>query len=214
MVLDNSESTNYEKLKQTGSTGFELRTIFSFVDALEPTETLISIDETPKVIAGDSFSPTLKIPDIQFTDKLGRSFSIWYKPTVYYPKEEKTQPAMVDFLVVKGKKNEIYELDDVTKKALGTHEYVTETMIREFAVRLLSRLNPVHMALFVREKFTVNDLKDIRDAAFFLRPEKVLLISEEYLPDDLKINLPLNVNYAENVDMNIEKFRETVRKII
>ena len=208
------ESSNFEKLKKTGSTGFELRTIFSFVNALEPIDSLISIDETPKVIVEDSFSPTLKTPDIQFTDKNGRAFSIWYKPTVYYPKEEKTQPAMIDFLVLKGKRSELYGIDEVTKKELVTHEYVTESMIKEFSIRLLSKLSQVHAVLFVREKFTVNDLKDIKDASFFLRPAKLLLISEDYLPSEVKINLPINVNYAENVDMNAEKFKETVRKII
>jgi hypothetical protein len=213
LEMDYGDS-NYEKIKKASGSDFELKTIFSFINALEPTNSLINIEETPKVIAEESFSPTMKAPDIEVTDKLGRDYSIWYKPVVYYPKDEKTESMMVDFLMSKGKSKGLYDLDSTTLKELTTHEFITGSMIREFSMKLLSKIKPVHIILFVRENFSANDLKQINDAAFFLRPSRILLVSEKYIPNDVKMNLPINAQFVENAGMNIEKFKETVKKML
>lgn len=215
MTLTDFETnrSDFNELKQLKSDDFELRTIFSFIRALEPKKTEYSIDETPKIISEENFSPTLRNPDIIIADRMNRDFSIWFKPVIYLPKQEKTVSIMPEFLFFFGNNKCIYNLDTTTEKAITTHDFLTTSVMKEMSVRLLSRINSIALAVFVRKKYSNNDLNEIKDVGFFLKPAKMLVISEEYLPESFKMNLPFNASFVENVDMNTEKLREMARRI-
>ncbi|NYZ80141.1 hypothetical protein H0N95_02725 [Candidatus Micrarchaeota archaeon] len=212
MDFDKKQS-NYQQLKKANASELELRVIFSFIHALEPKETLMNIEETPRVIT-EAFSPTIKEPDVEVTDKMTREYSMWYKPIVYYPMEEKTKASMPELIVTKGKQKCLYNIDEAMLKSLKTYDFLTSSMIRDLSIRLISKLNPIQVVLFARETFTVEDINEAKDAAFFLKPARLILASAKYLPENIKANIPLNAFLVENADMNTEKLRETVKKIM
>lgn len=201
-------SKDYIQLK------FELKTIFSFIDALEPKSLTIDIDERLREIKDLEFNPTIRNPNIHLTDKLGREFCVWYKPLFFYPYTDSVKPLLLDFVVAKGEYKNLYNLDAELEKVLFTEKFFPESALKNISIKLLSKLRPLHAVMFVRKKFMPSDMTEIKSASYFLKPNKTLLISEEYLPQPLKMTLPISAYVIENLDMNSEKFKESVKKII
>lgn len=193
---------------------FELRTIFAFVDTLEPKQLHVDIDEKRKDVKELEFNPTLSNPNIFVRDKIDRDFCIWYKPVFYYPYTDTAKFLMPDFVMIKGDFGPIYNMDPDLEKRLYMHEYLTGPVLKDLSIRLLSRMKPIHTVMYVRKNFLASDLKEIQNVNFFLKPNKTLLISEEYMPGQVKMNLPLNTYPCENVDMNSQKFKDLVKRIV
>ena len=102
-----------------------------------------------------------------------------------------------------------------TEDYVGLIGYINANVVlRNISIRLLSKMKPIHTIMYVRKNFQASDLKEIQNVNFFLKPNKTLLISEEYMPGQVKMNLPLNTYPCENVDMNSQKFKDLVKRIV
>jgi len=207
-VYDSTTSDGYNRMQ------FELKNIFRLIESLEPREMKITIDESYKKLEKLEFNPTISGPNITLKDKLRRDFSVWYKPAFYVPTVNSARECMVDFVVMRGVHGSMYELDPELKKQLYTYEFFSNSILREISIKLLSELKQITLALMCKKTFMPSDLHEIKIANFFLKPNRLMLLSEEYLPDNLKMSLPVNVLYAENVDMNMQKFVDVAKKVL
>lgn len=193
---------------------FELKTIFAFIDALQPKSITVDIDERYREAKELEFRPTLSRPNVFLKDWLERDFCIWYKPLFYYPYQDSSKSLLLDFVVVKGEYSSLYNLDAEIEKVLYSQEFLSDSALKNLSNKMLGKMRKIHLAAYIKKKFSPRDLTKIKSASFFLRPNKLLLISEEYLPQQVKMNLPLSTYYSENVDMNSEKFKDLVKKIV
>jgi hypothetical protein len=193
---------------------FELRTIFKLIEMLEPKEMKVSIDDTYKKVEKLEFNPTISGPNIVVRDRLRRDFSIWYKPVLYVPTPNSARPIVADFVIIRGVAGSLYDLDPELKKKLYSYEFMPNDLLREIAIKLLAKLRPVHVVIGCKMSFMPSDLLDIKALSFFLKPNRFLIVSEDYLPEQVKMNLPINIVCSENVDMNTQKFVDLARKAI
>lgn len=193
---------------------FELQSLFRLIDALEPREMRVQIDETYKRIEKLEFNPTISGPNIVLKDNLRRWLCFWYKPLFYIPTPNSARQLMVDFAVFKGVSGSMYNLDPELKKQLYAYEFLSNNLLREITIKMLSKLKQPSLLIQCRQCFTPSHLTDIKAMDYFLKPQKILLVSEEYLPNDVKLNLPFNVQYVENVDMSAQKFVEAAKRLL
>ena len=193
---------------------YQFKIIFEFLDAVQAKNSVINLEETPPIVKELEFNPTLGEPNITFTDYSERDFSVWYRPVIYHPKHDAAKEMIIDFVIVEGNHNSLYRMDYEIQKLLKTHEFFTGSLTKDISIRLLAKKNPVHMLLFVRKNFNANDMMEIKNAMFFLRPKRTLIVSEEYLETAVKMNLPLGMDFVENVDMNTDKLKQVVKRII
>ncbi len=211
MLIGNDNEFN--KAKKLGLLDFELKVLFSLVKAFEPKSFTIIAEEVKKEPEEDVFSPTLSGPSASVVDKLGRKINIWHRPVFYYPKSDGVGVINPHFVVLLGN-DLLYDLDEVTERMLSSHEFFTSTMIREVANRLLSRMNKLDLVVFAKKVFSSSDLNDLKNASFFLKPKRLLLVSEEYVDGAIKANLPLDVFVVENFDLNSEKLKDVIRRLV
>jgi len=201
-------SKDYDQMK------FDMRVMFAFVDALGGKNVMVDVDERTKEVSDLEFNPTLSVPNITFRDKLGREFAVWYKPLFYYPNTDSVRPLVPDFVVLKTGYGPLYNLDEDIKKTLWTEKFFTGKALLPLTSKLLNKLKPVHLAVFIKRKYTTADLTKLKAAAYFLRPNKMLAVSQEEMSDHIKMNLPISTYAVGNVYTDMERFKETVRRII
>ncbi|MFH0986577.1 MAG: hypothetical protein V1911_00845 [Candidatus Micrarchaeota archaeon] len=192
---------------------FRVKIIFEFMKAAQASGSNISIEEPEYQDPVNQFNPTLSKADISFKDKLGRMFGIWHMPLVYYPADEGAGYIIPDFLVLKDSAL-LYRVDGTFTKMLAAHEFLSSSQIKDLANRLLAKKNKVSIAMFVKKNYARKDLNDIKNAAFYLQPDNLMIVSEKYLKPEIKGSLPINAVIAENVDMNTVKFRQAVEKLL
>jgi hypothetical protein len=206
----------YDSTAQNGYNGmqFELKNIFSLVESMEPKEMKVTIDDSYKKLEKLEFNPTISGPNIVFKDKLRRDFSIWYKPAFYIPTVNSARPIMADFAIMRGNHGSMYELDPELKKLLYSYEFLSNSLLRDIAMKLLGELKHISLAVLCKKSFVPSDLSEIKIASYFLKPNRIMLLSEDYLPDNLKMSLPVSVLYAENVDMDCRKFVDVAKKVL
>jgi len=207
-VYDSTTSNSYTGMQ------FELKNIFSLVDALEPKEMKVTIDDSFKKLEKLEFNPTISGPNITFKDKLRRDFSIWYKPTFYIPTVNSARPITLDFAIMRGNHGSMYELDPELKKLLYSYEFLSNSTLRDISIKLLGELKHISLAILCKRSFMPSDLSEIKIASFFTKPNRMMLLSEDYLPDNLKMSLPVSVLYSENVDMTTQKFVEMAKRVL
>lgn len=207
-VYDATTANGYNRMQ------FELRNIFSLVEALEPKELKITIDDAYKKLEKLEFNPTISGPNIVFKDRIRRDFSIWYKPIVYIPTVNSARAIMADFVIMRGVHGSMYELDPELKKQLYSYEFLSNSTLKDISMKLLGELKNISLAVICKKTFMPSDLHEIKVASFYLKANRLMLLSEDYLPDNLKMSLPIGVVYAENVDMNAQKFVEAAKKVL
>lgn len=207
-VFDSVPSNGYSRMQ------FELKNIFNLVEALEPTEMKVSIDDNFKKLERLEFNPTISGPNINFKDRLRRDFSVWYKPQFYIPTISSARSITADFVIMRGNHGSMYELEPDVKKQLYSYEFLSNSMLRDIAIKLLGNMKNISLAVLCKKTFSPSDLGEIKIASFYLKPSRLMLLSEDYLPDNLKMSLPLNVLYAENVDMDSRKFVDAAKKVL
>ena len=207
-VFDSTNSSEYRRMQ------FELKNIFSLIEALEPKEMKITIDDNYKKLEKLEFNPTISGPNITFKDRIRRDFSLWYKPTFYVPTVSSARGAVVDFVIMRGNHGSMYELAPELKKLLYSYEFISNTALRDISLKLLGGLKHISLAILCKKCFMPSDIQEIKTASFYLKANRVLLLSEDYLPDAVKMVAPPNVIYAENVDINSQKFVELAKKVL
>ena len=207
-VYDATTANGYNRMQ------FELRNIFSLVESLEPKEMKVTIDDAYKRLEKLEFNPTISGPNIVFKDRIRRDFSIWYKPTFYIPTVNSARPVTADFVIMRGVHSSMYELDPELKKQLYSYEFLSNSTLKDVSIKLLGSLKHISLAVLCKKAFMPSDLGEIKVTSFYLKANKLMLLSEDYLPDNLKMSLPVNVLYAENVDMNSQKFVEAAKKVL
>jgi hypothetical protein len=207
-VYDSAASEGYTRMQ------FELKSIFSLIESLEPKEMKIMIDDIYKKLEKLEFNPTISGPNISFKDKLGRDFSVWYKPTFYIPTVNSARECTVDFVIMRGVHGSMYELDPELKKQLYSYEFLSNTMLKDISIRLLGKLKHIGLGIICKKTFMPSDLGEIKIASYYLKANKLMLLSDNYMPDNLKMSVPVNVLYAEKVDMNPQKFVDIARRVL
>lgn len=207
-IYDSTTSNNYARMQ------FELRSIFALIESMEPKELKITIDDSFKKLEKLEFNPTISGPNISMRDKLRRDFSIWYKPIFYIPTVNSARGLIADFVIMRGVHGSMYELDPDLKKQLYSYEFLSNSILRDISIKLLGSLKTISLGVLCKKAFMPSDLREIKIANFYLKANRLLLLSEDYLPDNLKMSLPVNVTYAENVDMNAQKFVEAAKKVL
>ena len=198
---DEDDLSKFRKEKETDKTKFEIRTIFAFLDAVGAKDSIVNLEERPRVQREFEFNPTIKDPDIVFKDKFDRDFSMWYRPTLYYPHLDSVKEVSPEFAMFEGKLKSMYDVDPELEKILFTSDYFTSNKLKEVSNKLLAKMWRLHTIMFIQPSFKFEDLTRIRNAQFFLKPQRLLLISEKYLPSEVKMNMPVGVEFVENVDM-------------
>lgn len=203
-IFDKKGSGGYGEME------YELRMIFKLIESLKPRQMLVSTE----VERSDAFSPTIGAANIKIRDSLGREFSIWYKPSFYVPEKNTAREIVIDFVLLKGNHDSIYNLTPALAKELQTYDPLPTELFGEMSKKLLAALKPVHIAIQCGGEFRYSAIADLKAIDFFLKPGRILIVSEEYLPEDLKMNLPITALPIENVDMNFQKLIETAKRII
>jgi hypothetical protein len=200
-----SEVTDYDKMK------FELHIIFKLIEALEPKQMRITIDDTYKKLEKLEFNPTISGPNIFFRDKLHRDFSVWYKPIFYVPTANSAKEIIVDFVVLRSVNLSMYTIDPELRKQLYAYEFLSDILLRDISMRLLNKLKHVHLLVMCKRKFSQSDLNEIKIANYYVKPNRVLLFSSEPFEDIFKMNLPINAECIEAVEDR--KLSEVARRI-
>jgi hypothetical protein len=115
---------------------------------------------------------------------------------------------------MRGVHGSMYELDPDLKKQLYSYEFLSNSILRDISIKLLGSLKTISLGVLCKKTFMPSDLQEIKITNFYLKANRLMLLSEDYLPDNLKMSLPVNVTYAENVDMNAQKFVEAAKKVL
>lgn len=202
---DEDAPADYEQLK------FELQTIFRLIESLEPREMRVTIDNTFKKLERLEFNPTISGPNITFKDKLRRDYSVWYKPVFYVPTANSAQPLTVDFVILRSFNLSMYWIDPELRKQLYHYEFLPNTLLRDISVRLLGKMRPVQAIVTCKREFRPSHLADLKAANYYLKPSRNLAVSQGTMPEAVKINLPINTMFADNLTPETRKFEELNR---
>ncbi len=184
---------------------FQLKTVLRLIDSTKPKGLTISVDPEYNKIQKLEFKPTISRPNFIFKNRFDKLFSGWYNPVVYVPQANSASVLSPDFLFFRGEVDCMYNLDSKFRKELYSYEFLSNQMLKELSIKLLARMKPVHLVVFARRKFLESDISEIKSAQFYLRPNKVLVMSEAGLPSRLKMNLPVNAEFIERIDLNYQK---------
>ena len=203
-----TRETNYADMQ------FELKTVFKLIEALDPTQMKVQIDEAYKKIEKLEFNPTVSGSNIVFRDKIRRDFSVWYKPTVYIPTQNSAIPLTPDFLISKGVHPALFDIDDTLRKQLYNFEFFSNAQLREISIKLLGKIKPVHAIMMCKRKFAKEDAPVFKTIDYYLKPRKLLIVSEDYLPEEIKNSLPMSADYVENLDAGCQKLKDLAPRAI
>jgi len=183
---------------------FAFECLMNIIESTNARNVMISAEETNKIVEDKKFEPTMTPPDVVFEKEV--KYSAWLKPVFYYYSDE-LKTIIPEIVIVKGAES-LYSIDETTKRMMETYEFLTNETANELSTRILSRKNSIHLLVFARREFKKKDLNEIKQASFFLNPNKLLVISESYLPDVIKANLPIGAVVVENLGVNKNKLKE------
>lgn len=203
-----TENPDYEKMK------FELRIVFRMIEALEPKDLRVMIDDAYKKIEKLEFNPTISGSNICFKDRLRRDFSVWYKPVFYVPTANSARNLMVDFVFLRGTSFSMYSIDQELKRELYSYEFLSDIMLKDISTKLLNKLRQVQLGMVCRKNISTADLPNIRNASYFLRASRFLVVCENEIPDAVKMNLPVNATFLENADLNDRKIGDIAKQLL
>lgn len=201
--------TDFEK-KEKKTEEYELLKLKQLIKSIEP---INKKKFEIKKIKKNMFNPTLKNPYMQISTKQGKEYSIWFKPKIYLPYNEKTQEIYPDFIFIKKKTKELYNLENIEKQ-IKTHKQLSEKMKKELSKKLIKKIKKINLLLYLKKNLTQKELKKIIITTTWLKPEHVLIIIEEYLKPELKIIIPKNINYVENTGVNEQKAKQAIKKLL
>lgn len=193
---------------------FDLKTLFSILREPYIKETQVKERRPQDGFTDLEFNPTISKPDIITTDKEARAYSVWYKPIIYVPSKNSAKKIQPDFVVMKGERESMYEVDKELKKSLYTYEFLSDSVLKDISSEFLERMHDVQLVIHTNKEYKYKDLNDIKDSKHYLDPAKLLLVSEEELPQEVKMNLPIGVDFKEKVDINLRKLQEKVKELL
>ncbi len=206
---------NLHKLKQVYGTGisqqdfeFQLKAVLKLIDSAKPKSLSVNVDPEYTKISKLEFKPTISRPNFVFRDRFDKPFSGWYTPTVYVPQTNSVTSLNPDFLFFRGDLDCMYRIEPEFRRELYSYEFLSDQMLRKLSMKLLSRMHPVHLAVFARRRFYDRGLAEIKAVQFYLRPRTMLVLSESELSTMFKMGLPVNTRFIEKVDMNYEKIKQ------
>ncbi|RLG21234.1 hypothetical protein DRN74_03145 [Candidatus Micrarchaeota archaeon] len=203
-----SEKKDYSEME------FQLHCIMKFCEAFKPKAMQVSIEESYILPKELEFNPTLSWPNIEMKDYLGREYSIWYKPRIYAPSQDGVRELLPDFIVMRGHYDSPYKLDPAFLDKIKKEPFLNKVLLREFSLGLLARLRPVQFLIIARRKIMKSYINEIKHMQFYLKPSKTLVISQSTLDNEIKLNLPVGAQFIENVDINLSKVSDEIKKMI
>ena len=128
---------------------YSMKVLFNIIRSMNLKKLDISADAL-EIKPAFEFNPTITLPNIQLIDKFKKQFSIWYKPTVYLPRFETAKPIVLDFVILKGMQNSLYNFSESFQKELSTYKSFSKTELKNISIKMLSQLNEIKLLLFVR----------------------------------------------------------------
>ncbi len=212
-ALKNIHETRKGKI-DTEKFKFEMKTLFSSLKETQTRKIQVKKGKKQEKITDLEFNPTISKPDIIVTDKEARSYSIWYKPIIYVPSKNSAKKIQPDFIVIKGERESIYEVDKELKKSLYTYEFLSDSVLKEISSELLDKMHEIQLVIHVNKEYKYKDLKDIKDSKHYLEPKNLLLVSEKELPEEVKMNMPVGVTPKEKVGINLRKLQGKTAKLL
>ncbi len=211
--LKNIYSSRKER-KKSSEFSFHVKTLFTMVKALEAKNVDIQRSKESRRLERLEFNPTISKPNISITDNESRPFSAWYLPLIYVPSRNSAKKISPEYVVMGGERRSMYEETGKLKKSLYTYEFLSDSLLKENSKKLLEKMNEVELVMHVKKKFNSSDLPDIRDSEHYLKPKNLLVISEEELPEGLKMNLPPKTRFKDNVDLNLRKLENEIKNTL
>lgn len=193
---------------------FHMKTIFSFIKSTSPESVKIQAGKREKKIDKLEFNPTVSPPDIIMSDKEVKPYSIWYKPMIFVPSEKSAKRLVPEFLIMKGERKSMYNIDNEFKKSLYTYEFLSGSSLKKASKELIDKMHKPHLIIHAQREYLYRDLYAVKDSNHYLNPEKLAVISEKELPPDVKMNVPLNVTIQEKVDLSTRKLQDRARALL
>lgn len=190
---------------------FHMKTLSAAIESLEPKNIKIQRGRKAKRIEKLEFNPTISTPNLIVTDKKANSYSVWYMPIIYLPAKNSVKRIIPEFLIMEGERKSIYKKDRKLEKSLYTYEFLYDSLLKDISEEMLEKMNKPDLVIHAKQKFKYKDLDDVKDSQHYLDGD-VLVVSEEKLPDEVKMNLPPGVSFSEKVDLNTRKLGDKVKR--
>lgn len=207
-VYDRStEKPDYGEMK------FQLRTLIKLCESLKPVSMRLNSGRIHLITDETKFNPTLSGPNVIVRDSLQRDHSVWYRPAVYASMEE-PRKLVPEFVVSPGARTSPYNLDDRMISELNSYGSLNASTVKAMSRELTSRLVPVSLLILAKKQFMSQDLIDMKAMQFYLKPKKMLIVSESGMENKIKMNAPVGATLVESVDMEGSQLLESMRKML
>ncbi len=198
--------TDFEK-KEKKQEAYEVIKLKKIVKGIKASE------ETEEKRNSNELTLIFKKPDFYLETKKENHYSIWHKPTIILPYEEKTREEKPDFVFIAEKTKHLYTLENLEKK-IKTHKKMTEKMKKELSKELLKKMKKIKLLLYIRKNLTQKELTKIIITASYLKPEYAVIILEESMKPSIKIAMPEQINCIENTGINQQKAKKALRQVL
>lgn len=217
----NDELEKLRKIRETrkGETDsknfkFEIKTILSIIKGFENGKIELNKRKGERKLQELEFNPTITPPDIIITDEEAKSYSVWYQPIIYVPSKNSAKKIQPEFVFLRGERKSMYDIDKEFKRSLYTYEFLSDSLLKEISEKMIKKLQEPQLIVHTKREYIYKDLSGIMDSEHYLDPENLLAVSEKKLPEKMKMNLPLGVEFAEKVDLNTRRLREKVKALL
>ncbi|GEM_PF-1859143 len=203
-----------KKQRKSSEFSFHMKTLFTAVRSLDAKSVDIERSKESQRLERLEFNPTISDPEIVITDKRAKAYSAWYMPNIYVPSRNSAKRITPEYLVMEGERRSIYEENEKLKRDLYTYEFLSDSLLKENSKKLLNKMNNVKLVMHVKNKFKPSDLSKIKDSAHYLKPENLLVVSEQELSKEIKMNLPPGTRFKDKIDLNLRKLENEIKETL
>ena len=145
--------------------------------------------------------------------KQGREYTVLFKPKIELPYEDKVIEEQPDFVFLKGKNAELFDLKGLEKE-LKVHKNPSKKVKKEIAEKVLKKAREVELLLYVKKNLNKKQLDRVIITSFYLKPKNILIITEDYVKPEVKMIIPNSIKLIENTGLNQSKAKEEIERVI
>lgn len=203
-----------KKYVNTSEFNFHMKSLFTLIKSLNPQNINFLDDKSQKKIEKLEFNPTISKPNLIVTDEMARSYSIWYLPLIYVPTKNSAKELVPEFVVMKGERKSMYDIDKEFKRSLYTYEFLSDSLLKKMSRKMLKRMKEIQLVTHVKKEYMPKHLSHIKDSKHYLNTKNIFVISEKELPQRMKMNIPIGIPFEDKVDLNLEKLAEKTKNLL
>ena len=196
------------KAKEKKEESYEVKKIKKALKALGELEEF----EKTEQVKNNFPAHSLQNPSFLFKTKQGKEYSVWYKPLIYLPFEEKAIASQPQFVFIKGKEKGMYELNGL-KKQLKAHVKLTSLMEKELAQKLIKKIRSIQLVLYMKKNLTQKELNRMIITSSYLKPEYAIILTEGHVKPEIKMIIPNAINLVENIGLNEKRIKEVLKQV-